>query len=939
MENEKSSGQAENYYNLLLNALTQAVVAVDGTGKIAFWNRYAEQLLGWMAEEMLGVSLDSVYSDARAGKGAVFPEEGKETDGHYFRLKSGEMLRCRVSVSAIPHNETEHAGRVYLFSADVPAENKLNGPVETDVYVDILKNLSDAVFLTDDDGVFIYVSPNVETVLGYRREEIFALGRIEKLLGGTRRDDSALKNGEDLRELPFDVTDKHGKKHSLLVEVKQVAIQNATRFYICRDVTDFKAHVDALHDSEKLLRRVLDALPVGVWVADQNGHITLSNPEDRRIWSSEVGVDPNTYTLQKVWQADSGLPLAVENRAIMRAVREGEVTLNEVLEVDDGDGGRKTILNSAAPIRDEQGNVIGAIAVNQDVTEQRRMELAERKHRTFANALNAITAALTSSLDLETVMERILDNVGRVVPHEAANISLIEDQQVRVAFWHNYGPGCDALFPTKRYPLALPMYRKMLDAGLPQLVENTNLAPDWADFPEVSWIRSSVGVPIRARDTVLGFLILDSSEADFFKPPDAERLRAFAYQAAIAIENARLFSTVRDYANQLEARVVERTVELELAKDQVEAILEYSSDGIALVNAAGELLQVNPSFRRLLGISAENPEQRTLASLVDGATWRNLVTVFETAAKNDAPQRVELVCLSVDGRTFDADLAISPLVDAKTREARFICNVRDVTQQKLAESELRSALRREKELNDLKTRFVAMVSHEFRTPLASIQTSTDLLYSYYDRLTAERRNEIIVRVQTQIKRLTALLEDVLTVAKADTVGLVLELAPVDLKVLCNYVISDLGFSVAKNREIELRSNTANPLVVELDPKLFHRVLENLLTNAIKYSGADKPIHIELRDEGEQAIIEVRDHGIGIPQEDINGLFDAFHRANNVGDRQGTGLGLAIVKRAVDAHHGTVEVESQLNVGTSFTISLPRQQPIVENAPMPSMVDW
>jgi PAS domain S-box-containing protein len=939
MEHEYLSGQEDNYYKRLLNAFSQAVIAVDGDGKITFWNRHAQQLLGWVAEEVLGVSMDVVWRGARTGSGAALPEGGADGAEHYFRHKSGEIIHGKVSVTSVSHSDAGHGDTVYLFTEDDADENELNTPVASDFYTDILNNLSDAVFLTDDAGAFIYISPNVETVLGYRREEVFEFGHIDKLLGGAPWDDATLKERGELRELPLDVTDKHGKKHSLLVEVKQVAIQNATRLYACRDVTDFKAHVDALHDSEKLLRRVLDTLPVGVWVADKDGHITLSNPEDRRIWSSEAGIDADSYTQQKVWLADSGLPLSMENRAVMRAVRHGEVTLNEVLEIDDGDGGRKTILNSAAPIRDEHGNVIGGIAVNQDVTEQRRMELAERKHRTFANALNAITAALTSSLDLETVMERILDNVGRVVPHEAANISLIEGDQVRVAFWHNYGPECDVVFRSKLYPIDLAMYQRMLDAGLPQLVENTNLAKDWSDFPEVSWIRSSVGVPIRARDTVLGFLILDSSEAEFFKPPDAERLRAFAYQAAIAIENARLFSTVRDHANQLEARVVERTVELELAKDQVEAILEYSSDGIALMNGAGELLQVNPSLRRLLGIGTENSEQRTLAAFVDEETWHHLVAIFAMVANTDTPQRVELVCSSADGRTFDADLAISPLIDAKTGEARFICNVRDVTQQKLAESELRSALRREKELNDLKTRFVAMVSHEFRTPLASIQTSTDLLYSYYDRLTAERRNEIIVRVQTQIKRLTALLEDVLTIAKADTVGLVLETAPVDLKVLCNYVISDLGFSVAKNREIELRSNTANPLVVELDPKLFHRVLENLLTNAIKYSGADQPIHIDLREEGEQAIIEIRDHGIGIPESDLIGLFDAFHRANNVGDRQGTGLGLAIVKRAVDAHHGMVEVESELDVGTNFRITLPRQQPIVENALMPSLVDW
>jgi signal transduction histidine kinase len=153
------------------------------------------------------------------------------------------------------------------------------------------------------------------------------------------------------------------------------------------------------------------------------------------------------------------------------------------------------------------------------------------------------------------------------------------------------------------------------------------------------------------------------------------------------------------------------------------------------------------------------------------------------------------------------------------------------------------------------------------------------------------------------------------------------------------VINDLGFSIAKNRDIELRMTAVDPLMVELDPKLFQRVLENLLTNALKYSPEDTPIHLELDDADEQVVIQIRDHGIGIPKEDMPGLFEAFHRANNVGDRQGTGLGLAIVKRAVDAHHGTVVVETELDAGTNFRITLPKKQPISETQIVRGILDW
>jgi PAS domain S-box-containing protein len=681
---------------------------------------------------------------------------------------------------------------------------------------------------------------------------------------------------------------------------------------------------ESLYRSERLWRKLLDTLPVGVSVADKHGRVLLSNPTDQGIWMDDAHADLHEYNLHvKAWSMETGQVIRPEDWALSRAVHNGEVTLNQVLEIEPFEGGRKTILNSAAPIRDDQGSIIGGIAVHQDITEQRRMEQAERKHRTFANALSNITAVLTSTLDLQTVMERILDNAGRVVPHEAANIMLIEGDRVRIAFWHNYGPKCDELFRTRQYPLEMPMLKRMLDTGLPQLVRDTWAAPDWVRFEETAWVRSSVGVPIRSRDTILGFLALDSSEPDFFQPPDAERLRAFAYQAAIAIENARLYSTIRAYARELETRVTQRTAELRQAKDHVEAILEHSSDGIALANSTGVITQVNPSFKHLFGFSGVTEDYPALSTLVDANGWERLTRAFDDARLNARSKRIELTCHRLNGKTFDADVAIAPLFDPVQEIDIYVCNVRDVTPQKTAERELRSALAKEKALTELQARFVAIVSHEFRTPLAAIQTSTDLLYGYYDRITAERRGEIIVRIQSQIQRLTGLLEDVLTVAKADTVGLIPDVSRVDLKILCTDVIQELEHLSTTHREIALQT-VGESAVAEVDSRLFRQVLVNLLSNALKFSPENSRVELHLEVMTDRIIIRVRDYGIGVPEADMPELFNTFYRASNVGDHEGTGLGLAVVARTVAAHHGTAAVESALGVGTCFTITLPKK---------------
>lgn len=686
---------------------------------------------------------------------------------------------------------------------------------------------------------------------------------------------------------------------------------------------DQKLH-EQVEQKNSLLHSVLDTLPIGVLVVNRDMQPILSNPEEQRIWNlAGQSGQPTASSATSKHTPDS------ETGALARALQEGTTTLHETFEVESHEGLQKTILSSTAPIRNAQGEIIGGIAVHQDITEQRRIEEAERKHRTFANALSGITALLTSSLDLEVVMTRILDNVGRVVPHEAANIMLIENNMARIAFWHNYGPKCDQLFTKIRYSCDLPMLKRMLETGLPQLISDTGTEPEWVTFEETAWIRSTVGVPIRARDAIIGFLLLDSSQPDFFRPPDAERLRAFAYQAAIAIENARLFSTVQDYATELEARVAQRTAELRGAKDHVEAILEHSSDGFALVTAEGVIMQVNPSFRRLFGIDKLPDEILSLPDLIHPNNRERLMVSFHDARMNKTSYRIELSCFRQGGQAFDADVAISPLFDPTTKQYVYICNVRDVTPQKTAERELRTALEHEKQLSELKSRFIAMISHEFRTPLASIQMSSDLLNHYYDRISTERRGEIIALIQSHVRQLTALLEDVITVAKADTIGLTLEAATVDLVALCQEVRDELHESAAQQRLVEIRA-AHRPVLAEVDAKLFRQVLTNLLDDAIKYSADDTAITLDLSSDDRQVSLIVTDRGIGIPDDDLPFLFDPFFRARNVGSREGSGLGLAIVKRIVEGHHGTVTVESQVGLGTRFTITIPKKLPAAQN---------
>lgn len=239
---------------------------------------------------------------------------------------------------------------------------------------------------------------------------------------------------------------------------------------------------------------------------------------------------------------------------------------------------------------------------------------------------------------------------------------------------------------------------------------------------------------------------------------------------------------------------------------------------------------------------------------------------------------------------------------------------------KQLEQALREALEKEMQLNELKTRFVSMVSHEFRTPLAVIQSSGDLLTRYYERMTAERRQEHVTSIHQQIHHLTRLLDDILAISRSESVGLEAQLAPVDLPALVEAAMKDVMAGRIQPR-IRLIVTDSLP-ALRLDPRLMRQAVTNLLTNALKYSEGNAPVEVRLGCAGDQIVLTVRDCGIGIPEADRARIFEMFHRAPNAEFVPGTGLGLTIVRLVVELHGGAVTFESQPGQGTCFTITLP-----------------
>lgn len=237
------------------------------------------------------------------------------------------------------------------------------------------------------------------------------------------------------------------------------------------------------------------------------------------------------------------------------------------------------------------------------------------------------------------------------------------------------------------------------------------------------------------------------------------------------------------------------------------------------------------------------------------------------------------------------------------------------------EAELRQSLAQEKEFSELKSRIISTISHEYRTPLTTISSSAEILQHYRHKLDESKQNKHFERIKASVKHLTDLVSDVLFLSRAEFEKLEFQPQSLELVSFFRELVDELLVGVNEGHQLNFISMDES-IPFYGDAKLLRQTLTNLISNAIKYSPNGGTISIRLICKDKQVILQVSDQGIGIPINDQSKLFESFSRATNVGMISGTGLGLSIVKKCVERHEGQIGVESEVDVGTTFTVSLP-----------------
>jgi signal transduction histidine kinase len=258
----------------------------------------------------------------------------------------------------------------------------------------------------------------------------------------------------------------------------------------------------------------------------------------------------------------------------------------------------------------------------------------------------------------------------------------------------------------------------------------------------------------------------------------------------------------------------------------------------------------------------------------------------------------------------------------KLDDDRYLAFVLDISDRKKAEENIYKSLEREKELSEMKTRFISMVSHEFRTPLANIYSNAQLLDRFEEKWNKEKKARSLDRILNSVQVLNSMLDDVSLFGKKQSGKLQYNPTPVDFEGYISSLIDETLTNFNTKRHVRFEKDD-NVGTIHTDKFLLHHIVTNLLSNALKYSSEGTEVLLRIDNSDREWInLTIQDHGKGIPEKELNKIFEPFYRASNIDNVSGTGLGMAIIKHCTDLLNGKLHIDSEIGIGTTVSINIP-----------------
>ncbi len=633
---------------------------------------------------------------------------------------------------------------------------------------------------------------------------------------------------------------------------------------LAHDTTTAKRAEAALRESETHYRTLVDFAPVGIIQADVNGKRTFCNAR----WCEMAGIraeDALTQDTNKIIYPEDQ---EFANRIWDKMVETHLPFENAIFRYQRPDNRIVWVSGSARPIFDAQGIVTGYIATLTDITERKQLENALRTSETRFRAI--VNLAPVGIFELNKRGEYTFCNSQW---SEMSGVTQEEAISGKTAHIH---PDDILLLKSKG--------QQMLETGTPmEHFEYRYLRPDGS----IVWVSNNVEPIFNESGVVSGYI-----------------------------------GAVTDISVRLQIEEA-----LRLNEERLQLITDNIQDVVTQTDSRGNFVYVSASSQSTLGYAPEELYGKNWTEFIhldDQAKMKVLIT--EAVEKHLPYVTVEGRFKNADGRYLWMEDVIKFLFDDQSNIIGEVFICRDITERKrlqdllLQKEKLLATLEKERELNDLKTRMMQRITHEFRTPLSVIQTASESLAHYHDRLTDDQRSLKVNRIMVAIRRVTDMLDEIGMVIKGTFTPDRIHKIPTDLSHLCREAAAEIEttFDLPEKFVLDLPETVHAPV----DPQVLKDALAHIMRNAARFSKPADPVHIRLTPLEHAIEIRVTDTGIGILPQELARIFEPFFRGSNIGETTGLGVGLPIARAAIEAHNGTIRVESIPNQGTTVTISLP-----------------
>lgn len=672
-----------------------------------------------------------------------------------------------------------------------------------------------------------------------------------------------------------------------------------------RDVTDEKVSPAEQFGFEREFLQLAQTMRDVFWIYDPVAEQQLYvSPSYEKVWKrscSSLYSDPTS--LQAAIHPEDRIYVraALEKLCATNLHPTGSDQCDLEYRIQTPDNDIRWIHDRSFPLRDANGQMYRFIGIAEDITEQRQAEHScDRLFQQISAQNQTLEQSITQrTAELRAIIDAVPDQIY-VINRESQRIDYCNRAFVEFLGLEQHeaveGKTLAECFEAEQVEHITLKNNQVFERGESfQAEERIPLKPS-----EILPVSGNVARNRHRHFDTLKIPLFDA-EGDVYALVSASRDITEFKVAEIKLQNSRAF---------------------------FRAIVEQAAVGISLVSPTGTFMEVNQKFCDLLGYDRKELMEMTFQEITDPRFLKEDLAHYRKLLSGEISSfSLEKCFIRKDGKPQWAALTVSGVYDDKGDMQFDIGVLQDISDRKLAEAEVLKSLEKERELNELKSRVISMISHEYRTPLTIICSSAELLERYGPKWDETRRSTHFERIQNSVQHLTELVNDVLFLNRAEADRLDFCPAPLDIVAFFQNLFPELqdAFESQSDRvhPLEVNYPSGNPSC-NVDERLLRQIVTNLFSNALKYSLDGQPIQCEVRCEPEELIFSIRDSGIGIPAEDQPYLFESFHRAANVGTIAGTGLGLSIVRKCIDVHGGDIRVTSQEAQGTCFTVSLPHK---------------